>query len=370
MKITLSCADIMTPLKRVVGVVERRQTLPILANLLLRIEEGVLSLTGTDLEVELTARLPLSAVDFNLSTTLPARKLMDICRNLNDSIQLVFEEKRVVLKAHRSRFTLITLPAEDFPLMDEGIPEATFSLAHQEMKFLLERTTFAVAQQDVRHFLNGLLLVVEQGRLTAVATDGHRLALAKVGLNSVECNNKVILPRKGAVELQRLLSDYEGEVTLALGDNYLRVTTTDFTFTSKLIEGQFPDFQRVIPKEGDKTVYIARLTFMEMLRRAAILSNEKMHGVRLQLRTNVLRVLASNSEQETVEDEMEVLYQGKDGLDIAFNVNYLMDVTQCISSAQIKLILSDSNSSALIEEVVENESRVGDALYVVMPMRL
>ena len=376
MKIALSCADIIPPLRKVVGVIERRQTLPILSNVLLRLEGGVLSLTGTDSEVELVARLSLEDRAAVGKSTVPARKLMDICRNLSDSadINLAFEKQQVILKSGRSRFTLATLPAEDFPIMDEGPMDTEFSVSSAALQFLLDRTAFAMAQQDVRYFLNGLLLTMEEDCLTAVATDGHRLALAKVPLSTGGHDKRVILPRKGVVELQRLLADCEGDVMLALGDNHLRLSTHNLTLTSKLIDGQFPDYQRVIPRGGNKTVWVDRGAFREMLNRAAILSSEKRYGVRIQLRSGLLRILASNTEQEAVEDEIEAVYQGADDLDIGFNVNYLLDVCNCISSKKIKIILSDSNSSALVEEVPEEASaevkQVGEALYVVMPMRL
>ncbi|MHA7841198.1 MAG: DNA polymerase III subunit beta [Gammaproteobacteria bacterium] len=377
MKIVLSRSDIINPLKRVVGVIERRQTLPILSNVLLRSEGGVLSFTGTDLEVELVARLPIDDMAVMGKSTLPARKLMDICRNLSDStdITLSFEKTQAVLIWGRSRFTLATLPAEDFPSIDEGPIDTELSIPSAALRFLLDRTAFAMAQQDVRYFLNGLLLALEDGHLTAVATDGHRLALAKVPLAIEGDERKVILPRKGVLELQRLLVDCEDEVILALGNNHLRASTQNFTLTSKLIDGHFPDFQRVIPRGGNKTVYVERSAFREMLSRAAILSSEKLHGVRVQLRPGLLRILASNTEQEAVEDEIEASYQGADDLDIAFNVNYLLDVSNCIPSKQIKVVLSDSNSSALVEEVPEEEeddasSSLGETLYVVMPMRL
>ena len=375
MKITLSPSDIINPLKKVIGVIERRQTLPILSNVLLRFEGGILSFTGTDLEVELVARLSLEDRAVMCKSTLPARKFMDICRNLSDSaeITLLFENQQVIMKSGRSRFTLSTLPAEDFPSIEEGPEDVEFSIPSAALRFLLERTAFAMAQQDVRYFLNGLLITLEGDYLTAVATDGHRLALAKVPLDLEGASKKVILPRKGVLELQRLLADSEEEVILALGDSHLRVSTGDFTLTSKLIDGKFPDFQRVIPRGGNKILCVNRSDFREMLSRAAILSSEKLHGVRFQLRPGLLRILASNMEQEAVEDEIEAAYQGADHLDIGFNVNYLLDVSSCIPSEQIKIVLSDSNSSALVEEVREEGSDkafFGETLYVVMPMRL
>ena len=367
MHFTIQREALLKPLQLVAGVVERRQTLPVLSNVLLVVEGQQLSLTGTDLEVELVGRVVLEDAAEPGEITVPARKLMDICKSLpNDVlIDIRVEEQKLLVKAGRSRFTLSTLPANDFPTVEEGPGSLNFSIAQSKLRRLIDRTSFAMAQQDVRYYLNGMLLELADKKLRAVATDGHRLAMCSLEeALDVEGDVSVILPRKGVLELGRLLLEEDGEIAIVVGSNHLRATTHAFTFTSKLVDGKFPNYQRVLPASPDKIVLGSRQDLRQAFSRTAILSNEKYRGVRLKLDENMLDIVASNPEQEEAEETVAVEYQG-DGLEIGFNVSYLLDVLGVLSGEKVRLSLSDPNSSALLEE-----SDGGDSLYVVMPMRL
>ena len=367
MKFNISREALLKPLNLVAGVVERRQTLPILANVLVVLDGDRLSLTGTDLEVELVGRVHLPAAGDSGEITVPARKLADICKSLPEGsdIQISAQESKVSVKSGRSRFTLSTLPAREFPNVEDSMGTHQFVLKQGQLKRLIDRTGFAMAQQDVRYYLNGMLWELNDKQLRVVATDGHRLAMCtlpqKVGIDG---DIQVILPRKGVLELARLLLEEEAEIAIVIGSNHIRATTNDFTFTSKLVDGKFPDYQRVLPRSPDKIVQGSRLELRQAFTRTAILSNEKYRGVRLKLTDNTLDIVANNPEQEEAEETVSVDYRGE-ALEIGFNVSYLLDVLGVLSGEKIKLSLADSNSSALLEESDE-----GDSLYVVMPMRL
>lgn len=367
MKFTVSREAILKPLQLVAGVVERRQTLPVLANVLLVLDGTNLSLTGTDLEVEIVGRIPLEGDVSEGEITVPAKKLLDICKALPDGSQIGFtlEDQKVTVKSGRSRFTLSTLPAAEFPAVEEGANHLSFSCAQKQIKHLIERTSFAMAQQDVRYYLNGMLWEVRPGALRVVATDGHRLAMCtgEVEVDIAEPKQS-ILPRKGVIELSRLLDDQDDPVELVMGSNHIRAVTKDYTFTSKLVDGKFPDYERVLPKGGDKLVIGNRADLKQAFARTAILSNEKYRGVRLLLESGQLTIVANNPEQEEAEDQVAVDYVG-DSLEVGFNVSYLQDVANVLDSENIKITLSDSNSSALLEEPEDS-----DSAYVVMPMRL
>ncbi|WP_313514447.1 DNA polymerase III subunit beta [Pseudomonas sp.] len=367
MHFTIQREALLKPLQLVAGVVERRQTLPVLSNVLLVVEGQNLSLTGTDLEVELVGRVALEEAAESGEITVPARKLMDICKSLPGDalIDVRLDEQKLIVKAGRSRFTLSTLPANDFPTVEEGPGSLNFTLPQAKLRRLIERTSFAMAQQDVRYYLNGMLLEVSANVLRAVATDGHRLAMCSMtaGIEQAD-RHQVIVPRKGILELARLLTEQDGEVAIVLGQHHIRATTGDFTFTSKLVDGKFPDYERVLPKGGDKLVVGDRQVLREAFSRTAILSNEKYRGIRLLLASGTLKIQANNPEQEEAEEEVAVDYNGA-GLEIGFNVSYLLDVLGVMTTDQVRLILSDSNSSALVQEAENDESA-----YVVMPMRL
>jgi DNA polymerase-3 subunit beta len=367
MKFTISREALIKPLNLVAGVVERRQTLPILANVLLVLDGDRLSLTGTDLEVELLGRVQLPAAGESGEVTVPARKLVDICKSLPEGSEINFtaEDGKVTVKAGRSRFTLSTLPAREFPNVEDSMGTHQLTIKQGQLKRLIDRTGFAMAQQDVRYYLNGMLWELKSQQLRVVATDGHRLALCtlpeKVDVNG---DTQVILPRKGVLEMARLLLEDEEDIAIVIGSNHIRATTNEFTFTSKLVDGKFPDYQRVLPRSPNKIVLGSRMELRQAFTRTAILSNEKYRGVRLKLTDNTLDIVANNPEQEEAEEAVPVDYQGE-SLEIGFNVSYLLDVLGVLSGEQVKLSLSDPNSSALLEE-----SEEGDSLYVVMPMRL
>lgn len=366
MKFTAKRESILKPLQLVSGVVERRQTLPVLSNVLMVAEQGTIALTATDLEVELRAQAELE-IEEPGEITLPARKFLDICRTLPEGadLQLSVEGEKAQLRSGRSRFTLASLAASEFPSVEAINPTQDFSMPQRDLKFLIERTHFSMAQQDVRYYLNGLMLELGEGSLHSVATDGHRLALCALGA-PVEGggNQQVIVPRKGIQELARLLEDSDEPVRVQIGSNHVRMEMGDVRFTSKLIDGRFPDYQRVLPRDSDKEVTADRETLKQALVRTSILSNEKYRGVRLQLEPGRLRIQAHNPEQEEAEEEIEVEYQGSE-LEIGFNVNYILDALNAIPGGEVRVLLKDSNSSCLIHQPDSQ-----DCQYVVMPMRL
>ena len=366
MKIEIERESLLRPLQAIIGVVERRQTLPVLANVLVAVGEQGLSLTATDLEVELVSQADL-AVDEAGQVTVPARKLMDIVRNLPEGarIQFKLDQDRAVLQAERSRFSLATLPASDFPAVEDIGPTQPLLLSQGSLRELIEKTHFSMAVQDVRYYLNGLLLELEPDCLRAVATDGHRLAVGEVsGKVEVETAQQVIVPRKGTQELLRLLDDSDDEVRLELGSNHLRVTLPELRFTSKLIDGRFPDYQRVIPHVEDRIIVADREMLKQALVRASILSNEKYRGVRFTLEEDLLRIQSNNPEQEQADEELPVEYKGG-AMEIGFNAGYLLDALGAVDASQVHVGLVDSNSSCLITADGNEAFR-----YVVMPMRL
>ncbi len=367
MHFTISRESIIKPLQLAAGVVERRHTLPVLANVLLSLDNDELSITGTDLEVELIGKVAVEAGSTGGEITVPARKLMDICKSLSEDAQLEFrlEETRLVLKSGRSRYTLTTLPASDFPNAEDDPDMFSLEIPATDLKALLDSTSFAMAQQDVRYYLNGMLIEVEPEHLRVVATDGHRLAMRTHTTDTGAVDPlQIILPRKAVLELSRLLADDTDTLSLLFGSNHLRAKLKDFTFTSKLVDGKFPDYSRVLPRGGNKTVIGDKATLRHAFSRASILSNEKYRGVHLHLVNGELKILANNPEQEEAEEVVAVDYNG-DSLEIGFNVAYLVDVLNALDSEQVKMTLSDANSSALLEEVSD-----ADAVYVVMPMRI
>ena len=366
MRFTLQREAFLKPLAQVVNVVERRQTLPVLANFLVQVSGGQLSLTGTDLEVEMVSR---SAVDNaqDGEVTIPARKLFEIVRALPDGSQVTVSQSgdKVTVQAGRSRFTLATLPANDFPSVDEVEATERVTVGEAALKELIERTAFAMAQQDVRYYLNGLLFDLRDKTLRCVATDGHRLALCESALEGGGgAKRQIIVPRKGVTELQRLLEGGERVLELEVGRTHIRVKRDDVTFTSKLIDGRFPDYEAVIPIGADREVKLDRETLRAALQRAAILSNEKYRGVRVEVSPGQLKISAHNPEQEEAQEEIEAETKVSD-LAIGFNVNYLLDALTALRGEDIVIQLRDANSSALVREAASEKSR-----HVVMPLRL
>jgi DNA polymerase III subunit beta len=365
MKLTAAREDLLAPLQSVIGVVERRQTMPVLANVLLSAKDNRLNITGTDLEVELVATSMVS-VQQGGDITVPGRKLLDIFRSLPEksNVTVSTEGERITIRAGKSRFTLATLPAAEFPLVEEINSQQTLTVPQGEFRRLIDKTHFSMAQQDVRYYLNGLLLETEGTSLRAVATDGHRLALCEMTLaEEAKTNQQVIVPRKGVLELQRILGG-DGNIELAIGTNHVRAQIGAIRFTSKLIDGRFPEYGRVIPASPARKVEADRELLRQSLQRTAILSNEKYRGIRLTARTDLLVIQAHNPEQEEAEDQVEVTYQGEE-VEIGFNVNYLLDALGAIDSEKVEIGLTDSNSSCLIHAPDTTHTR-----YVVMPMRL
>jgi DNA polymerase-3 subunit beta len=365
MKLTAAREDFLTPLQSVIGVVERRQTMPILANVLLSVREDRLSVTGSDLEVELVASRQVPSQQTG-DVTIPGRKLLDIFRALPEktAVTLSAEGDRVNIRAGRSRFALSSLPASDFPVVDDINAQQTLTISQGDLARLIAKTHFAMAQQDVRYYLNGMLLETEGKTLRAVATDGHRLALCEAQLPAMaRTAQQVIVPRKGVLELQRILGA-EGSVELAIGTNHVRAQIGDIRFTSKLIDGRFPEYGRVVPANPTKKVHADRDLLRQAFQRTAILSNEKYRGIRLTLKSGLLTVQAHNPEQEEAEDQLEVGYEGED-LEIGFNVNYLLDALAALDGETVEIGLSDANSSCLVRLPDSTDTK-----YVVMPMRL
>lgn len=366
MKFKIQREAFLKPLQQIIGVVERRQTLPVLGNILVQATDSGLTLTATDLEVELVGKVNMPIEDGG-EATLPARKLLDICRTLPDEawIEIAFDQERAIVRSGKSRFTLATLPASDFPVVEELKNVQAFSFPQKQLKELIERTHFSMAQQDVRYYLNGLMLELDKKSIRSVATDGHRLAMCELeALTGVNESQQVIVPRKGVQELLRLLESDEGDVEIQLGSNHIRISTLEIRFTSKLIDGRFPDYKRVMPKGGDKHIHADRGHLRQALARTSILSNEKYRGIRLSLEENILRIQAHNPEQEEAEEELEIEYQGE-SLEIGFNVTYLLDALGALPGDDVRILLSDANSSCLIED-----GATGHCKYVVMPMRL
>ena len=365
MKVSAARETVLKPLQTVVGVVERRQTMPILSNVLLTAEGNKLAITATDLEVEMVAEADVK-VDAKGEITVPGRKLHDIFRALPEAstVEMTLSGDRLTVKAGRSRFTLSTLRAADFPTVDEIAAKQTLRLKRSDLRRLVEKTHFSMAQQDVRYYLNGLLLETEKTRLRAVATDGHRLALSEVELlGAATRDEQLIVPRKGVLELSRLLEG-DGEVEVALGANHIRVQLDGIRLTSKLIDGRFPEYGRVVPNQPKNVIKADRNLFRQALQRTAILSNEKYRGVRLELSPNNVVLQANNPEQEEAVETLEVEYSG-DTMEIGFNVNYLLDALAAVDSEQVEFGVTDANSSCLIREPGGDSTK-----FVVMPMRL
>ena len=366
MKFSIQREAILKPLMQVIGVVERRQTLPVLANLLVNARHDELRFTGTDLEVELMARVNLT-VEQPGEVTIPARKLVDICKALPDGTQLDIEigSERAIIRGGQSRFTLATLPATEFPVVEDVDVSESVQISQSDLKYIIERSSFAMANQDVRYYLNGLLLELRSGLVRCVATDGHRLSICDVDADLVlEETRQIIIPRKGVLELLRLLDGDGDLLTLEFGQSHLRVQLTDSVFTSKLIDGRFPDYETVVPIGADLEMIVDRTVIREALQRAAILSNEKYRGVRLELEPGRLRIVAHNPEQEEAVEEVDV-ETDIENLAVGFNVNYLLEALNALDDEQVKISFRDANSSCLLQSPNSTHAR-----HVVMPLRL
>ncbi len=382
MRLKIAKESLLNVLSHVVGAVERRHTLNILSNVKIQVTNELLTITGSDLEVELVASLPLTegACLQVGETTVPARKLVDICKSLPTAALIDFqitEDQRCILKSGNSRFVLGTLPAEDYPLLaTENVQGTEVSVTQRELKRLFEKTAFAMAVQDVRFYLTGTLLEIDQTQLRAVTTDGHRLALCETAATSTATQAvQAIVPRKAVGELQRLLSVEDEQLSLLIGRELLNVTITianrdkeqgDITvrFTTKLIDGKFPDYRRVIPRGGDKVVMIAHDVFKQSLQRVAILSNEKLRGVFLNFNADSLQLRANNPEQDEAIEDLAIQYADA-SLEMSFNAQYLIEVLSVLDGDDVSITMTEANQSVLVQDPTQQ-----DQTYVVMPMRV
>ncbi|MEN9842311.1 MAG: hypothetical protein RLZZ612_140 [Pseudomonadota bacterium] len=359
---------ILTALQSVAGIVERRSTMPILSNVLIqKLDGGVVQLTTSDLEIQIQTKTDLGGDDAPMGITVGARKLIEILRTMpsDQTVSLEHSDGKLVLKGGKSRFTLQSMPAEDFPLVQESSQFGpSFTIPQRILKGLMSQVAFAMAVQDIRYYLNGMLFVAEGQKLSLVATDGHRLAFASASLDVEVPKQEVILPRKTVLELQRLLSDKDGDIHIQFANNQARFVIEAMTFVSKLVEGKFPDYNRVIPKNHKNSVTLGRAPLQATLQRTAIMTSDKFKGVRVSLAPGLLRLASHNAEQEEAVDELDIDYSG-DSIDIGFNVTYLIDVLSNMSQDMVKLELTDGNSSALITNPEDANFK-----YVVMPMRI
>lgn len=366
MQIILQREAILKPLSYVAGVVEKRQTLPILSFVLLRQEGDTVTLTGTDLEVEIIAKVKAERREDN-ELMLPARKLLDICRALPDgaTVDIRKDGDKAVIKSGKSRFTLMSLSAADFPNLQVQQWDYSLNLPQKVLKNLILQTHFCMAQQDVRYFLNGLLFELSGSVLRVVATDGHRMAVSETSLEKPQPSGKqVIVPRKGVHEIARLLEDSDEDTEVLISNNHLRIRTSDFVLTTKLIDGKYPDYAKVVPPAQSRTLRVDRETLREALGRAAILSNEKYRGVRLTLVSKGLKISSHNPEQEEAQEDVTADYDG-DTLEIGFNVSYMIEAVSSLQGQHVTIGLTDANSSCTITAPDTNTP-----LYVIMPMRL
>ena len=366
MNIQINRETLLKPLSSVTSIVEKRHTLPILSNLLLETKANKIQLTATDLEMQISLSID-TATGGEISTTISAKKLLDICRSLpdNSDINLATNDSRVTLKAGKSRFNLQTLPAADYPVMSKTQGQSTLvTIAQNQLKALLKQVEFAMAQQDIRYYLNGLLFEVTANRLNIVGTDGHRLSFTSTELKQNFEKQEVILPRKTVIELIKLLDDSEEDVQIEISSAQVNFSFGSIKLISKVIDGKFPDYNRVIPTGHQNIFNIDRLNVLLAMQRASILSNEKYRGIRMVVSNNNLKLISTNSDQEEAEEELEINYSGA-SLDIGFNVTYLIDVLNNTNSDSITFSFADANSSCLI--TVPNNN---DYKYVVMPMRI
>jgi DNA polymerase-3 subunit beta len=358
---------VISALQSVAGIVERRHTLPILANVMIRKTGSQIQLTTSDLEIQIRTSAVLDGDAGNFTTTVGARKLIDILRTMpsDQMVSLESSQNKLILKGGKSRFTLQSLPAEDFPLVQEAANFGpVFSVPQKTLKALLSQVSFAMAVHDIRYYLNGILFVAEGKQLSLVATDGHRLAFSSATLDVEVPRQEVILPRKTVLEMQRLLSDKEGAIEMQFAGNQAKFSFEGMEFVTKLVEGKFPDYNRVIPKNHKNIITLGRTTLLASLQRTAILTSEKFKGVRLNIEPGTLRVASNNAEQEEAVDELDIDYAG-DAIEIGFNVTYLIDALTNMEQDMVKIELADSNSSALL--TIPDDAAFK---YVVMPMRI
>ncbi|VGM95261.1 DNA polymerase III subunit beta [uncultured Avibacterium sp.] len=366
MQFTVSRENLLKPLQQVCGVLSSRPNIPVLNNVLLHIEGQSLTITGTDLEVELSTQAQLNSAEQNGNFTIPAKKFLDICRSFPDGsdITVNFEEDRALVLCGRSKFNLATLPADEYPNLADWQAEVDFITIQATLRRLIDATQFSMANQDARYFLNGMKFETEGNLLRTVATDGHRLAVCTIPLEQDLQLHSVIVPRKGVLELARLLESNDQPAHVQIGTNNLRIDLGHIIFTSKLIDGRFPDYRRVLPRNAQRIMTGEWESLKQAFARAAILSNDKVRTVRLQLAENQLTITATNTEQEQAEEIIDINYSGEE-MEVGFNVSYLLDVLNALKCKQVRMRLTDASSSCLIEDVDDNSAE-----YVIMPMRL
>ncbi|OOE42036.1 DNA polymerase III subunit beta [Salinivibrio kushneri] len=366
MKFTLTREQLLQPLQQVSGALGGRSTLPILSNLLIEVAEQQLKLTATDMEVELNATAPLDSEHLDGAITVPSRKFMDIIKGLHSEARITVAQEgdRVVVCAGRSRFTLSTLPASDYPNIEDWHAEVSLQVPQSKLGHLIDATQFSMANQDVRYYLNGLLFETDGHTLRTVGTDGHRMAVCHLSMEEGLPAQQVIVPRKGVSELARLLDDSEHPVNIQIGASNIRAVVGNVTFTSKLVDGRFPDYRRVLPQSTSRTLEVNCAELKQALSLAAVLSNEKFRGVRMNIEDSELRISANNPEQEEAEEFLEVDYQGEP-IEIGFNVSYVLDVLNVLRCDKVRFSMTDAVGSTLIEDCDRE-----DAMYVVMPIRL
>ncbi|MEO1896099.1 MAG: DNA polymerase III subunit beta [Methylococcales bacterium] len=366
MKLNINKEDLLEPLQKVFGVIERRQTLPILSNVYFSFNNGNLKLTGTDLEVQVSSESSIVS-EGSFKVTIPARKLLDICRSLPDEakLKLTFDQNTLVINSGKSRFTLRTLSSDEYPLFDESNYVNDINIDKDVLSKALSKTIFCMAQQDVRYYLNGLMMEVVDGELQTVASDGHRLALAKNSLGeSTQSIAQVIVPRKAAQELLRLIEKHEGAIQIKVAKNSIKFTLADAQLNAKLIDGRFPDFKNVVPDDSKHSFKINKQSFKSALSRVSILSNEKYKGIRLDLSNQLMTINANNPEQDEAVEEVVIDYNS-DEMSMGFNSSYLMDALNAIDSDDVLVSFTDTNSSCLLENPSDKSSR-----FVIMPMRI
>jgi DNA polymerase-3 subunit beta len=368
MNFTIARDQLIEPLQLLTSVVETNKSFPILGHFLLEIKNSTLTLSATDLEIQLILESPFESAVQDVAITLPAKKFLNLCRALSDKTQIAFncENERAVIKAKQSRFTLASLPADQFPAAPQMDPIYQFRLTAKQLRFLIENCYFAMAQQDVRYFLNGLFLEIKPQQISAICTNGHRLSCAHqtVDNNLSGKKHEVIIPRKTIIQLLHLLDEPDAEVTIALNQYHIQFSFMNKLLISKLIEGKFPDYNSVIPKQAEFEIVVDRQAFKQMLERVSIIINDKFQGVSVQLRTNLLKVVTYNAEQEEAEEEMIVDYRGEN-FEVGFNVSYLLDILQVIASDQIKLGFGGPKAGLVIQSVEDD-----NCLFMVMPMSL
>ena len=366
MKFITEKAQIVDSLQNAAAVAERRQTIPILANLRLKTVNGKLEVTATDLEIQIKTYSDLIEIQEEGETTVSARKMSELCRSLPEGENVNFSLSNGKLTVSSSNFhaDFATISPDDFPEIEINEEQTPITIESSVLKRLLSKTSFSMASQDVRYYLNGMLLEIEGNKINGVATDGHRLAFSSAITNAADLDVRNILPRKAVLELSKLLSPNEGTVELLIGASYVDVRSENLSFSSKLIDGKYPDYNKVFPTGEPLPLEISKEILQSALSRASVLSNEKYRGVRFQLSENKLKLTANNPEQESAEEEVDVIYKGSE-LEVGFNIGYLLDVLNSIESETVSFEFYGEDSSCIIKE--QNSE---DDVYVIMPMRL